>query len=165
MPRKRAPPRKPTNTYKNIGEGVCELHVGGRVALIDEDMRELFKQYTWHVVKSTNRTKEYLVSRGVYAQRLVYGLDNEVPAGQVFLLKNGNNFDFRRANVMLVSRSTVLLARGGVHRDNVSGHRGVYAHRGGWRAEVTIEGKRTYAWFKNVDDAAEWRHRTVVENL
>lgn len=90
----------------------------------------------------------------------------DAPPGKVVDHINGDPTDNRCNNLRICTQAQNALNNHRPKHNSVSGHRGVYWHKGAqkWCAEVVYDHKKHYlGLFKNKLDAAEAYHRKAKE--
>jgi hypothetical protein len=85
--------------------------------------------------------KDYKVSHLVW---LWHG--NCIPEGKILVLIDGDGMNTRIENILLADRSAAQSSRSSVGK---TGYKGVYKHKNGFKAEITIQGSRMYLGFFN----------------
>jgi len=130
-------------------------------ALIDETDLPLVSDFKWFAAdgnrtRYAHRTINFMKSgrktaRVIRMHRLIIGAKH----GDIVDHINGNGLDNRRANLRIVSHAENCQNRIGTRSDNKSGANGVYLHpQLGWRAYITINGKRIWLGVFSSFDAA-----------
>lgn len=129
------------------------------VALVDDDIYEIFGHLTWSAFSTPNNLTPYArhdVQWG--GRRLAFLLHREIlgaPRGIQVDHINGDGLDNRRENLRLVSPSENMRNRP-APKSNKSGYKGVsfYKSRGLWQAQIQVEGKKkTLGYFSSPEVA------------
>jgi hypothetical protein len=87
-----------------------------------------------------------------YAHRIVFAITHGYwPSGIIDHI-DGNSSNNSPENLREVSDS-----ENSINSKRSHFSKGVYSHTGGWQAEITFKKKRYRKWFKNRQDAVDWR--------
>jgi hypothetical protein len=145
------------------------MFISGHAVQVDECDVPLLMTRNWRVMpmKTKRRIYHYVVawSRANGKRKLLL-LHREIASpkvGEVIDHINHDALDNRRVNLRACTTAQNVANRRKSAKPTSSSYLGVYFHAndGRWRAEVTVNGRRTRKRFATEADAAAWRDLTA----
>jgi hypothetical protein len=123
----------------------------GKVALIDDEDAERVLGRNWAYLSVQNGPGPgYAISSSGLMHRLILNAPRGVEVDHV----NGDGLDNRRENLRLATHAQNA-SNSRLHRDNVTGYKGVRHKRNRWQARITVNQKEIYLGsFIALEDAA-----------
>ncbi|WP_223996484.1 HNH endonuclease [Burkholderia gladioli] len=116
----------------------------GASAIIDDDCVALLSRFSWRLnsygYAITNIAREDGSRTAIAMHRMIVGRDiGDLQVDHI----NGDRLDNRRANLRLCSFTENTRNRG-MHKNNKSGFKGIYAKRSRWVAAIKLNYRRIY---------------------
>jgi hypothetical protein len=134
-----------------------------KTAIVDAEDYDRIMQSSWCAWWSGNAW--YAQARRnqkiIYMHREVLQVSDDT---QVDHRRRKDTLDNRKSNLRLATVSEQM-CNTSLRKDNVSGFRGIcwYKSKGMWLAFINKEGKRYSHWFKEKDDAINWRTQAAID--
>jgi hypothetical protein len=125
----------------------------GRFTLVDSDVYEWAKDYSWHVTMEGYAAAPFRQADGKYKIKKLHILVNETPPDKVTDHINGDSLDNRRENLRTATRAQNC--HNSKPRPGGSKFKGVSPRGSSWRATIMANGKRHHlGFFSSEMDAA-----------
>jgi hypothetical protein len=141
--------------------------ISGHAVQVDECDAPLLTAWNWHVmtIPSKHRIYRYVVAwRRVDGKRKIFFLHREIAGpkvGEVVDHINHDTLDNRRVNLRVCTHAQNIANRRKAVTSTTSQYLGVYFSDNRWRAQVTVNGRRTSKRFRTEADAVAWRNQTA----
>jgi len=130
----------------------------GLFALVDDEDFEYINKYSWYLVRG--RAATFNNGKTVYMYRLIMNPAKDMEIDHI----NHDKLDNRKANLRVCTRLQNTW-NSKVHKDNVTGFRGVSLQGDKYMAQVSVDGDRVFLGrFDSPKEAASAYNKFATEN-